>query len=147
MTRILGANFTKEMELIKEQYVVRTSETVRAVKTAMAFAPRDLWRCDARTPKLGTFACLYSFMRQVQAQHFFPDETYTKLTQLFQGYIVNEVDLNKDSSCKENCAYYGYAKVHGCYKDQFCAQQRKCNGKVLNCEYIDSDMWICPSVN
>ena len=120
-----GSNFTEEMELIKEQYAVRTSETVRAVKTAMAFAPRDLWRCDARIPKL--------------------DETYTQLTQLFQGYIVNEVDLNKDSSCRENCGYYGYSKVHGCYKNQFCAQQRKCNGKIVNCEYIDSDMWICPS--
>ncbi|XP_076675055.1 chemokine-like protein orion isoform X1 [Andrena cerasifolii] len=120
-----GSNFTEEMELVKEQYAVRTSETVRAVKTAMAFAPRDLWRCDARTPKL--------------------DETYTQLTKLFQGYIVNEVDLNKDSNCKENCAYYQYSKVHGCYQNQYCAQQRKCHGKILNCEYIDSDMWICPS--
>lgn len=78
---------------------------------------------------------------------FFVDETYTKLTQLFQGYIVNEVDLNRDSSCRENCGYYAYSKVHGCFKNQYCSQQRKCNGKILNCEYIDSDMWICPAVN
>ncbi|XP_076232515.1 chemokine-like protein orion isoform X2 [Calliopsis andreniformis] len=120
-----GTNFTEEMELIKQQYAVRTSDTVRAVKTAMAFAPKDVWKCDPRQHKL--------------------DETYTQLTQLFQGYIVNEVDLNRDSSCRENCAYYGYSKVHGCYKDQFCTQQRRCNGKILNCEYVDSDMWICPS--
>ncbi|XP_076160472.1 chemokine-like protein orion isoform X2 [Ptiloglossa arizonensis] len=120
-----GSNFSEEMELIKQQYAMRTSETVRAVKTAMAFAPKDLWRCDAGVPKL--------------------DETYTQLTQLFQGYIVNEVDLNDQSTCRENCAYYGYTKVHGCYKNQFCAQQRQCNGRILNCEYIESDMWICPS--
>ncbi|XP_071856775.1 chemokine-like protein orion isoform X2 [Bombus fervidus] len=121
-----GTNFTEEMEVVKQQYETRTMETLRAVKTAMAFAPRQLWRCDARLHKL--------------------DETYTKLTQLFQGYIVNEVDLNKDSSCRENCAYYEYSKVYGCYKNQFCSQQRKCNGRILKCEYIDSDMWICPSI-
>lgn len=121
-----GTNFTEEMEVVKQQYETRTMETLRAVKTAMAFAPRQLWRCDARLHKL--------------------DETYTKLTQLFQGYIVNEVDLNKDSSCRENCAYYEYSKVYGCYKNQFCTQQRKCNGRILKCEYIDSDMWICPSI-
>lgn len=83
----------------------------------------------------------------IYAKIIVTDETYTKLTQLFQGYIVNEVDLNKDSSCRENCAYYEYSKVYGCYKNQFCSQQRKCNGRILKCEYIDSDMWICPSVN
>lgn len=78
---------------------------------------------------------------------FYLDETYTELKQLFQGYIVNEVDLNSQATCKENCAYYGYSKVYGCYQDQFCAKQRPCNGKILNCEYIDSDMWVCPSVS
>ncbi|XP_031848288.1 chemokine-like protein orion isoform X1 [Nomia melanderi] len=120
-----GNNFSEEMELVRQQYGIRTSETIRAVKTAMAFAPRDLWMCDSPNPKL--------------------NETYTQLTELFQGYIVNEVDLNPQSSCRENCAYYKYSKVHGCYKDQFCAHQRKCNGNILHCEYVDSDMWICPA--
>lgn len=120
-----GNNFNEEIQTLKHQYEIRTSETLRAVKTAMAFAPRDLWRCDPSVHKL--------------------DETYTELKQLFQGYIVNEVDLNSDNTCKENCAYYTYTKVYGCYKDQFCVQQRRCNGKILHCEYIDSDMWICPS--
>ncbi|XP_076754958.1 chemokine-like protein orion isoform X2 [Xylocopa sonorina] len=119
------ANFTEEMNLVKQQYEKRTTETLRAVKTAMAFAPRQIWKCDARINKL--------------------DETYTTLTQLFQGYIVNEVDLNNEVSCKENCAYYEYSKVRGCYKNQYCSKQRKCNGRILNCEYVDSDMWVCPS--
>ncbi|XP_054008089.1 uncharacterized protein LOC128892046 isoform X1 [Hylaeus anthracinus] len=120
-----GSNFTDEMDLVTQQYATRTSETVRAVKTAMAFAPRDLWKCDARKQEL--------------------DETYTKFIDLFQGYIVNEVDLNRESSCRQNCAYYSYAKVQGCYKDQYCAKQRQCNGKILECEYVDSDMWVCSS--
>ncbi|XP_071643768.1 uncharacterized protein Orion isoform X1 [Temnothorax longispinosus] len=120
-----GINFNEEIQTLKHQYAIRTSETLRAVKTAMAFAPRSLWRCDPNVHKL--------------------DETYTELKQLFQGFIVNEVDLNTHATCKENCGYYGYSKVYGCYQNQFCAKQRQCNGKILNCEYIDSDMWICPS--
>ncbi|XP_018361103.1 PREDICTED: uncharacterized protein LOC108759910 isoform X1 [Trachymyrmex cornetzi] len=120
-----GNNFSEEIQTLKHQYAIRTSETLRAVKTAMAYAPRSLWRCDPRVHKL--------------------DETYTELKQLFQGYIVNEVDLNTENTCKENCAYYGYTKVYGCYQNQFCSKQRKCNGKILHCEYIDSDMWICPA--
>ncbi|XP_014597925.1 PREDICTED: uncharacterized protein LOC106783674 isoform X1 [Polistes canadensis] len=122
---ISGSNFTEEMESLKQQYAVRTSETLRAVKTAMAFAPQDFWRCDP--------------FRYEQ------DKTYVELNQLFQGYIVNEVDLNGGSTCRENCAYYVYAKIHGCYDNQFCAQQRMCSGKLVNCEFIDSDMWVCPS--
>ncbi|XP_018301872.1 uncharacterized protein orion isoform X2 [Mycetomoellerius zeteki] len=120
-----GNNFSEEIQTLKHQYAIRTSETLRAVKIAMAYAPRSLWRCDPRVHKLG--------------------ETYTELKQLFQGYIVNEVDLNTESTCKENCAYYGYTKVYGCYQNQFCSKQRQCNGKILHCEYIDSDMWICPA--
>ncbi|XP_011883381.1 PREDICTED: uncharacterized protein LOC105570638 isoform X2 [Vollenhovia emeryi] len=120
-----GVNFSEEIQTLKQQYAIRTSETLRAVKTAMAFAPRSLWRCDPRVHKL--------------------DETYTELKQLFQGIIVNEVDLNPQASCKENCAYYAYTQTYGCYQNQFCSKQRQCKGKILNCEYIDSDMWVCPS--
>lgn len=38
---------------MKQQYAIRTSETLRAVKTAMAFAPRNIWRCDPAMHKLG----------------------------------------------------------------------------------------------
>ncbi|XP_020290289.1 uncharacterized protein LOC109857914 isoform X2 [Pseudomyrmex gracilis] len=120
-----GNNFSEEIQMLKNQYETRTSETLRAVKISMAFAPRGIWRCDPSSHKL--------------------DETYTELKQVFQGYIVNEVDLNGDNTCKENCAYYGYTKQYSCYKNLFCSRQRQCNGKILHCEYIDSDMWICPS--
>ncbi|XP_063975310.1 uncharacterized protein LOC135161554 isoform X2 [Diachasmimorpha longicaudata] len=120
-----NGSFDGERDRIKEDYSTRTSNTLKAVRIAMAFAPRDLWKCDPNIHTEGT--------------------TYTELKQLFQGYIVNEVDLNPSSTCRENCAYYSYAKVHGCYDNLYCSQQRKCNGKVLNCQYFDSDMWICPS--
>lgn len=120
-----GSNFTNEMNMVAQDYTTRTVQTLEAVKTAMASAPRDLWRCDPAQHKL--------------------DETYTELNQLFQGYIVNEVDLNGEATCWENCAYYEYTKVYDCYQNLFCSQQRRCNGKVINCQYVDADFWICPS--
>lgn len=74
-------------------------------------------------------------------------ETYLQVTRLLQGYIENEVNLNKEFTCKETCSFYKYAQVEGCYKEGYCAQQPTCNGKVLKCQYVDSDMWICPAVS
>lgn len=51
---ILGSNFNEELELLKQQYAERTSETLRAVKTAMAFAPQEFWRCDPTKHESGT---------------------------------------------------------------------------------------------
>ncbi|KAJ8687401.1 hypothetical protein QAD02_023195 [Eretmocerus hayati] len=118
-------NFTGEMEQLKQQYAIRTSETLRAVKTAMAFAPREVWKCDP-------------------AKHI-PEVTYTELKQTFQGYIVNEVDMNPHGTCRENCAFYTYSKQYGCFKNKYCSNQRRCNGKLINCRYVDSDMWVCPA--
>ncbi|XP_012256459.2 uncharacterized protein LOC105686340 isoform X1 [Athalia rosae] len=117
-------NFTEEAELTKTKYETRMSETVKAVQTAMAFASQDLWKCDPTYPT---------------------PETYTELTSFLQSYVVNEVDLNSENTCRENCGYYNYAKVHSCFKNQYCSKQKRCNGKLYNCQYIDSDMWICPA--
>ncbi|XP_012275055.1 uncharacterized protein LOC105696851 isoform X1 [Orussus abietinus] len=118
-------NFTEEMKVQKEAYESRMYQTLRAVRTAMAHAPRDLWRCDPAEHK--------------------PESTYTELKQVFQSYVINEVDMNRDKTCRESCGFYNYAKVEGCYENQFCSRQRRCNGRLINCQYVDSDMWICPS--
>lgn len=46
-------NFTEESEHLKQQFAIRVSETVRAIKTAMAFAPREVWKCDPNVHKRG----------------------------------------------------------------------------------------------
>ena len=120
-------NFTLESELMQERYKERTQEKVLAVKEVMSDADRDMWRCDPR-------------------QHV-EGETYVEVTQLLQGHVQNEVDMNSDSSCRENCGYYSYTKSHGCYHNQFCARQPRCNGKLIDCRYIDSDMWVCLAVS
>lgn len=54
--------------------------------------------------------------------------------------------MNYEQSCMKNCAYYEVGEHKSCYRDQFCAKQRICDGRILNCQFIDSDMRICQSV-
>ncbi|KAL3273065.1 hypothetical protein HHI36_014520 [Cryptolaemus montrouzieri] len=116
-------NFTKEASLTRMKFEGRSNRAVKVVKEAMKEASRDFWKCD---PK-----------------HHVKGETYEEITQLLQGYIINEVDMNSDNTCRENCGEYQYAKNYGCFKNLFCRQQRPCNGKILNCKYVDADMEVC----
>lgn len=76
-----------------------------------------------------------------------PGITFDQVTRLLQGYVENEVDMNPDGTCRENCGFYTLAKHHNCFKDQYCSKQKACSGRILNCGYIDSDMWVCPAVS
>ncbi|CAF4907893.1 unnamed protein product [Pieris macdunnoughi] len=126
LLRIYGkGNFTQEASLTRQRYTERTARTATAAKAALAMAQRDLYRCDP-------------------PQHV-KGETYEEVTRLLQGYIENEVDMNPDMTCKENCAYYTLSKNYGCFKDMFCASQPTCKGRIINCQYVDSDMWVCPA--
>ncbi|XP_066151748.1 uncharacterized protein [Euwallacea fornicatus] len=124
LLRLYGkGNFTKEAQHSRERFEERTNNAVVAVKAAMRNVSRELWKCD---PK-----------KHVQG------ETYEEITNLLQGYIQNEVDLNSEGTCRENCAEYSFTKSHGCYENLYCRQQRTCCGKIIGCKFIDSDMWIC----
>nr|XP_032517092.1 uncharacterized protein LOC116769964 isoform X2 [Danaus plexippus plexippus] len=125
LLRIYGkGNFTQEASLTRQRYSERTSRTAAAARSALAMAKRDLYRCDPQQHKEG--------------------ETYAEVTRLLQGYIENEVNMNSDQTCKENCAFYTLAEQHSCYDEKmFCSQQPKCKGRIISCQYIDSDMWIC----
>ncbi|XP_047503173.1 uncharacterized protein LOC125048534 isoform X1 [Pieris napi] len=126
LLRIYGkGNFTQEASLTRQRYTERTARTATAAKAALAMAQRDLYRCDP-------------------PQHV-KGETYEEVTRLLQGYIENEVDMNPDMTCKENCAYYTLSKNYGCFKDMYCASQPTCKGRIINCQYVDSDMWVCPA--
>ncbi|KAG5894130.1 hypothetical protein JTB14_004068 [Gonioctena quinquepunctata] len=118
-------NFTTEAQIMRDRYEERTNHAIEIVKSAMQNASRELWNCDPKKHIKG--------------------ETYEEITQLLQGYVQNEVDLNPEGTCRENCAEYTYTKSHGCFNNLHCRQQRRCNGKIVNCQYFDSDMWICPA--
>lgn len=124
LLRLYGrGNFTKESENSRERFQERINSAVLTVKNVMQNVRRDLWNCDPKKHIRG--------------------ETYEEITNLLQGYVQNEVDLNPEGTCRENCAEYTYTKNHGCYENLYCRQQRNCNGKIVNCQFFDSDMWIC----
>ncbi|KAK6617897.1 hypothetical protein RUM43_014126 [Polyplax serrata] len=120
-------DFTAEAVRIHAQYVENTKKQEESVRQILTSASRGMYKCDPKQHVEGV--------------------TYEKLTKLMQGYIENEVNLNAYGTCGENCAYYVYTEYNGCFKNQFCAHQPKCQGKVLNCRYVDSDMTICRSSN
>lgn len=119
-------NFTEEANIMKNEYEKRSNRTQKAVIEVLKIASREYRKCDPDKPKAG--------------------ETYLQITNLLQGYIQNEVDLNPEKSCGEDCGFYTYTKSYSCFKDQYCKKQRTCSGKILNCRFIDSDMWVCPGM-
>lgn len=112
---------------MRKRFEERVEKTQLVMRKVMERADRSVWRCDPR--------------------HHIEGETYITVTRLLQGYIENEVDMNNDNTCRENCAAYQFSESYSCYKELFCARQPKCSGKLLNCQFFDSDMWICPSVS
>lgn len=111
---------------MKENFQKIKMETQTNLYEVMRDAELQVWRCD---PKF-----------HIEGQN------YETMTRLLQGYIENEVDLNNDGTCIESCDHYMKTENFGCFQDLFCSKQRKCNGKLLNCQLIDDDMDICLTV-
>ncbi|XP_017139529.1 uncharacterized protein LOC108153940 isoform X1 [Drosophila miranda] len=126
MLRVYGkGNFTQEAELMRTDYERRTERTLKLLKDVMTRADRIVWRCDPKKHEAGV--------------------TYDEVTRLLQGYIENEVDLNNEETCRETCSFYQSTRSEGCYKDLYCARQPRCSGRLYDCQFVDSDMWVCPS--
>lgn len=126
LLKLYGAgNFTKEIQIVKDRYEERTNAAIVTIKESMKNASRNLWKCDPKTHTAG--------------------QTYEEITKLIQGYLQNEVDLNDKGECWGNCAAYSYTRSHGCYDTKFCGKQPLCNGKILHCKFVDSDMTVCKS--
>lgn len=126
MLRVYGrGNFSQEAELMRRDYEKRTERTLKLLKEVMRRSDRIVWRCDP--------------------EHFVLNKTYDEVTRLLQGYIENEVDLNADETCRETCSFYQSTRSEGCFKEYFCARQPKCTGRLYNCQFVDSDMWVCPA--
>ncbi|XP_052865391.1 uncharacterized protein LOC128271786 [Anopheles cruzii] len=123
-------NFTVESQARREELQSRLNRTQALLQRAMEQTSREYWRCDPET----------------RAHR--ENETFLQFTRLVQGYIENEVDMNTENTCRESCAHYQYGhRQEQCYKELYCSRQPKCNGRIYECEYVDSDMWICPAAH
>lgn len=74
------------------------------------------------------------------------------ITGFLEGFVDNEINLNKEFTCKNTCDDYKITRQYGCHNDTPCGLKvknqriRKCKGILRDCEYIGSDLEICPSV-
>lgn len=106
----------------KTEYNITRMAIHEKALSALANENRDIWRCD---PLNGHTS-----------------GTYTELTQLLQGYLENEKDMNGRGTCMQDCSYYEIASSMGCYYG-YCKRQRKCRGKIVGCRYVHKDMTVC----
>lgn len=84
---------------------------------------------------------------------FIPESTeHEMITGFLQGFIENEINMNREQTCKNTCEEYRLTRQWGCHNDTLCGvplkNQRinKCRGTLRDCEFIGSDLEICPSV-
>lgn len=92
----------------------------------------------------------FDFIRLVDSFAVSPE--YEEVTNFLQGFIDNEINLNDDQSCTQTCTDYVEAKQYGCHNDTLCARNdvaekvNVCKGTIRNCQFIEADVKICPSV-
>jgi len=118
-------NFTAEAAVAKENFVSESNEKLASILQVLPAMSRTYMKCDPSQHK--------------------ESETYLKVKGFLQGYIENEVDMSDLGSCKSKCSEYTYAEAKTCYKNMFCSQQPRCNGRIFDCEFYHADAWVCMS--
>lgn len=116
---MVAGKFTSEVQHSREIFEKRTNEVVETVRKAMQNISREVWKCDPKQHEKG--------------------ETYQEITNFLQGYVENENNLNNQSVCGRDCVEYTFAESNG--------KHPTCSGKVLDCKFIDANMWICNAVS
>lgn len=118
-------NFTVEAERAKSKFSTEAEEKLKKVEEILPSLSRRFRRCDPPSHVEG--------------------QTFLQVKGFLQGYIENEVDMNEWGSCKSQCSDYTYTEPKGCYKDMFCAKQKRCGGRIFDCEFYHADAWVCMS--
>lgn len=78
--------------------------------------------------------------------------SYTEITNFVQGYIENEVNFNQEGSCAGTCSDYRLTHQHGCANSTMChinyldKNKTRCDGQIRSCQFVESDMFLCPNV-
>lgn len=126
-------NFRSVSQSLRTKFLDRTRESQALVKQLLANSKRDIWRCDPLHFSIGTFE---------------------EVTNLLQGYVDNEENLNEEETCRNTCGDYKVTQNYGCADGTYCGQKAagaerdraRCNGKVVDCQFLGSDMNVCSNV-
>lgn len=81
-------------------------------------------------------------------------DSYIEISRFFQGYVDNEVNLNKEGNCRRSCSDFTKTKHYQCAEDTFCRKSLDpwekskliCKGEIYDCQYFDGELNICPAV-
>ncbi|KAG4078152.1 hypothetical protein HA402_002204 [Bradysia odoriphaga] len=124
-------NKIDEASVLRKRFIDQSKMLQKRVRELMGSAKRDIWKCD-------------------MAADFY-DGKDNQVTHLLDGYIDNEVNLNNDNDCTQTCSDYKVAKNFGCFEGTYCEQQvqplARCRGTVVDCQFIDWDLEVCPSAS
>lgn len=126
-------NFRSAAQALRTKYLDRGHETQELVKNLLNNSKRDIWRCDPNRFGVGTFE---------------------EVTNFLQGYVDNEVNLNEEQTCRNTCSDYTSTKNYFCTDGTYCGQKEagvereraRCNGRVVGCQFIGSDLNVCSNV-
>ncbi|XP_062125983.1 uncharacterized protein LOC133838773 [Drosophila sulfurigaster albostrigata] len=126
--RVSGkSNLIVDGRRIRANYKANTEHGFNLLRNLSQQADRVLWRSDPESEK-----------------HLF-NVTYDEVTRLLQGYVENEVDLNNEGSCSRTCYAYQNTTSMSCFDQKFCSQQPQCEGRIYECQFVDSDLSVCQS--
>lgn len=98
---------------------------------------------------------------ETRCEYFFPlfrllaANSYDQVTNFLQGYVDNELNLNTEDSCKQNCADYKKTRNYVCAPETLCGEVEThnrplsvCAGVVRDCVDLgDIDTNICHATN
>ncbi|CAG0917566.1 unnamed protein product [Notodromas monacha] len=124
-------SYMKEAALALRAHDERVKGQLEVASRVVRNLSTSFWRCDPH-------------------EHV-ENKTFTAVTELLQGYIENEVDMNREGSCTQTCSDFGNsfpAKRESCFenpKQRFCNAQRTCNGRIFDCQFVNADAWVCLS--
>lgn len=84
---------------------------------------------------------------------FRTNESYTQLTNLVQGIVDNEINLNPDGTCTKYCTDFKQTKNYDCKPNTLCADtnldrnKTRCEGSIRDCDYFGPTFSYCPNVS
>lgn len=79
--------------------------------------------------------------------------SYTEIVNFIQGYIDNEINFNREDTCSKQCSDFRHVDYHICRNDTLCIlnyldkNKTRCDGDIRSCEFIESNMRVCPNVS
>lgn len=117
-------------------------------------ASRRKWACDKGNypgeENTSSFCSMNTIFFTWNNFSSFSPATYYQITRFIQGYVDNEVNINPDASCSRTCGDYTQTRNYDCQAGTLCGEPHidkvstRCNGTILNCEFIDDELSVCP---